>query len=63
MEALLAANPGLDQDEQLAQLNEMRSPLHPGGLEPSRLRAWAAWALRHHIVEKPIDVEAAFDVG
>jgi putative hydroxymethylpyrimidine transport system substrate-binding protein len=63
MDDLIAAHPELDRSEQAAQLKAMKSPLHPGGLEPPRLRAWAAWALRHHIVEKPLDVEATFDLG
>ena len=63
MDDLIAAHPELDRAEQAAQLRAMRSPLHPGALEPPRLREWAAWALRHGIVEKPIDVEAAFDLG
>jgi putative hydroxymethylpyrimidine transport system substrate-binding protein len=62
LDELLAANPELDRAEQTAQLDAMRSPLHPGALEPPRLRAWAKWALRHGIVEKPIDVEEAFDL-
>lgn len=57
---LLAAHPELDRAEQAAQLDAMRSPLHPGAFEPPLLREWAKWALRHGIVEKPIDVEATF---
>lgn len=63
LDDLLAAHPELDRSEQAAQLYAMKSPLHPGAFEPPLLREWAKWALRHGIVEKPLNVEATFHLG
>jgi putative hydroxymethylpyrimidine transport system substrate-binding protein len=59
---LLAANKslGLDRAEQKAQLEVLLPVLHPKPFDVSVLDEWAAWDLKHHLLEKPLDVEAAF---
>ncbi len=58
---LLSAVPGLDRGDQLAQLQVLLPALHPvGRFDLASLDAWAAWALRHGILERPLDVSAAF---
>jgi putative hydroxymethylpyrimidine transport system substrate-binding protein len=59
---LLAANKslGLDRAEQKAQLEVLLPDLHPRPFDPTALQAWAAWDLRHGLLEKPLDVAAAF---
>jgi ABC-type nitrate/sulfonate/bicarbonate transport system substrate-binding protein len=63
LDALLAANPGLDRAEQEAQLRALLPDLRPAPFEPPVLRAWAAWDLQHGLLERPLDVEAAFDLN
>lgn len=60
LDDLLAANPGLDRADQAAQLRALRPDLHPAPFDPEVLREWAAWDLEHGILERPLDVEAAF---
>jgi putative hydroxymethylpyrimidine transport system substrate-binding protein len=60
LDDLLAAVPSLDRDEQAAQLRVLRPDLHPARFAPAVLRAWAAWDLEHGLLERPLDVEAAF---
>jgi putative hydroxymethylpyrimidine transport system substrate-binding protein len=60
---LLAANDGLDRDDQEAQLDALIdadafSP--PGGFEHAGLEEWARWDARFGIVEGPPDVSEAF---
>jgi putative hydroxymethylpyrimidine transport system substrate-binding protein len=59
---LLAANRdiGLDEAEQEAQLQVLLPALHPEPFEMKVLKEWAAWDLRHHLLEEPLDLEAAF---
>ncbi|HYQ79123.1 MAG TPA: ABC transporter substrate-binding protein [Solirubrobacterales bacterium] len=60
---LLAANPELERAEQKAQLDALLPILHPRPFDPEVLRAWAAWDLKHGLLEEPLDVEQAFDQG
>jgi putative hydroxymethylpyrimidine transport system substrate-binding protein len=60
LDDLLAANPTLDRDEQAAQLRALGADLRPAPFDPAVLRAWAAWDLRHGLLERPLDVAAAF---
>ncbi|HEY5815124.1 MAG TPA: ABC transporter substrate-binding protein [Solirubrobacterales bacterium] len=60
LDDLLAAVPRLDRDEQAEQLRALRPDLHPAPLERGVLREWAAWDLEHGLLERPLDVEAAF---
>jgi putative hydroxymethylpyrimidine transport system substrate-binding protein len=59
---LLEANKslGLDRAEQKAQLRVLLPVLHPKPFEMPVLDEWAAWDLQHHLLEEPLDVEAAF---
>jgi putative hydroxymethylpyrimidine transport system substrate-binding protein len=58
---LLAEAPGLDREEQAGQLLVLRPDLRPAPFDPSVLRAWAVWDLEHGLLERPLDVAAAFD--
>jgi putative hydroxymethylpyrimidine transport system substrate-binding protein len=62
LDDLLAANPALDRAEQRAQLAALLPDLHPAPFDPAVLRKWAAWDLRHGLLERPLDVEAAFEL-
>jgi putative hydroxymethylpyrimidine transport system substrate-binding protein len=57
---LLAEVPSLERTDQAAQLHALLPVLHPAPFEPSVLHAWASWDLEHGLLEKPLDVEAAF---
>jgi putative hydroxymethylpyrimidine transport system substrate-binding protein len=57
---LLAAVPSLDRADQAAQLRALRPDLGPAPFDPAVLREWAAWDLRHGLLERPLDVDAAF---
>ncbi len=59
---LIGANQslGLDRAEQKAQLEVLLPALHPKAFDMPVLEEWAAWDLQHHLLEKPLDVEAAF---
>jgi putative hydroxymethylpyrimidine transport system substrate-binding protein len=62
---LLDAVPDLDPGEQRAELDaltEARAFSPPGLLRRSVLERWARWDLEHGIVERPIDVDRAFDL-
>jgi len=58
---LLSANPELERAEQRAQLRVLLPILHPGPFDRKVLDAWAAWDLKHGLLERPLDVEQAFD--
>jgi len=60
---LLNANPELDEAEQKEQLQALLPVLHPRPFDQAVLREWAAWDLRHGLLEKPLDVEQAFSQG
>ena len=63
---LAAAVPGIDEDEQRAQLTAL---LDAGafagdvGLDEPALRRWADWDAQHGIVQEPVDVAEAFDTA
>ena len=62
LDDLLAAVPGLDRAEQAAQLRALGPDLRPAPFDPAVLRAWAALGPRARpAVERPLDVDAAFD--
>lgn len=61
LDALLAANPELDRAEQQAQLDVLLPILHPAPFDQDVLEDWAAWDLKHGLLEEPLDVEQAFD--
>ena len=64
----LKANPSLspeEQGEELSVLTPSLGPkvfLRPNPFAPKNLREWAAWDLENGILEKPLDVEEAFDL-
>jgi putative hydroxymethylpyrimidine transport system substrate-binding protein len=60
LDDLLAADPALDRADQAAQLHGLLPDLHPAPFDPGVLREWAAWDLEHGLLERPLDVNAAF---
>ncbi|HEY8502406.1 MAG TPA: ABC transporter substrate-binding protein, partial [Solirubrobacterales bacterium] len=58
---LLAANPSLERADQAAQLKVLLPDLDPEPFDERVLREWADWDLEHGLLEKPLDVEKAFD--
>ena len=60
LDDLLAANPALDRGEQRAQLRALGDDLRPAPFNPAVLRAWAAWDVRHGLLKRRLDVNAAF---
>ncbi len=60
---LLDADPALERAEQAAQLKVLLPDLHPQPFNRAILEEWAAWDLEHGLLEKPLDVEAAFDLS
>jgi NitT/TauT family transport system substrate-binding protein/putative hydroxymethylpyrimidine transport system substrate-binding protein len=60
---LLEADPALERAEQAAQLEVLLPDLHPLPFKPAVLDEWAAWDLEHGLLEKPLDVSAAFDLS
>jgi NitT/TauT family transport system substrate-binding protein/putative hydroxymethylpyrimidine transport system substrate-binding protein len=57
---LLAEVPSLDRADQKAQLQALLPDLRPQPFDTAVLRDWAAWDLKHGLLERPLDVEAAF---
>jgi NitT/TauT family transport system substrate-binding protein/putative hydroxymethylpyrimidine transport system substrate-binding protein len=57
---LLAEVPSLDRADQQAQLEALLPDLHPLPFDTTVLREWAAWDLKHGLLERPLDVNAAF---
>jgi putative hydroxymethylpyrimidine transport system substrate-binding protein len=60
LDDLLAAIPGLDRADQAAQLRALGDDLRPTPFDPKVLREWASWDLRHGLLKRPLDIEAAF---
>lgn len=60
LDELLAAVPSLARADQAAQLRALRADLRPAPFDAAVLREWARWDLEHGLLERPIDVEAAF---
>jgi len=60
---LLAEVAGLERADQRAQLDILLPDLHPAPFDSAVLREWAAWDLKHGLLERPLDVEAAFKLG
>ena len=59
---LLDADPALDRADQAAQLRVLLPVLHPAPFKLRVLEAWAAWDREHGLLERKLDVEAAFDL-
>jgi putative hydroxymethylpyrimidine transport system substrate-binding protein len=62
LDDLLAADPALERADQAAQLRVLLPVLHPGPFDPQVLSEWAAWDLEHGLLERKLDVNAAFDL-
>ena len=60
LDDLLSSVPSLDRADQAAQLRALRPDLRPAPFDPAVLREWAAWDLKHGLLERALDVEAAF---
>ena len=60
---LLAADPALDRADQQAQLQGLLPDLRPLPFDPTVLREWASWDLEHGLLERPLSIDAAFDLG
>jgi putative hydroxymethylpyrimidine transport system substrate-binding protein len=63
LDVLLAAEPPLDRADQARQLRTLEPVLHPGPFNRRALREWAAWDLKHGLLEEPLSVEQAFGEG
>ncbi len=63
LDDLLAEVPGLERGEQQAQLDALLPDLTPDRFDPAVLHAWARWDLEHGLLERPLDVSAAFELG
>lgn len=63
LDDLLAADKALERADQAEQLKVLLPDLHPLPFDPQVLREWAAWDLEHGLLERPLDVDAAFDLG
>jgi len=63
LDALLAANPDLDRGEQQAQMRVLLPALSPPGrFDKGVLEAGSHWDADHGILERPLDVDQAFDL-
>jgi putative hydroxymethylpyrimidine transport system substrate-binding protein len=62
LDDLLAANPALDRDEQQAQMNALLPDLRPAPFDPRVLREWSDWDVTHGLLERPVDVNEAFQL-
>jgi len=57
---LLEEVPSLERADQRAQLTVLRPDLRPTPFNQAVLNAWAAWDLEHGLLERPLNVKAAF---
>ncbi len=63
LDDLLAAVPSLDRGDQAAQMRALLPDLHPAPFDAGVLREWAAWDLEHGLLDRPLDVESAFQLN
>jgi putative hydroxymethylpyrimidine transport system substrate-binding protein len=63
LDDLLAADPALDRADQRAQLQGLLPDLHPAPFDPAVLRAWSSWDVSHGLLEHPVEVDRAFNLG
>jgi putative hydroxymethylpyrimidine transport system substrate-binding protein len=57
---LLDANPSLERADQEAQMKALLPVMDPKPFDKKALEEWAAWDLKHHLLEKPLAVQQAF---
>ncbi|HEY5053919.1 MAG TPA: ABC transporter substrate-binding protein [Solirubrobacterales bacterium] len=62
LDDLTGAVPSLDRSEQQAQLKVLLPDLRPRPFNAAVLNEWAKWDLDHELLERPIDVDAAFEL-
>lgn len=60
---LLEVDPALERGDQAAQLHVLLPDLQPKPFDPAVLHEWAAWDLQHGLLERPLDVGAAFKLN
>jgi len=63
LDDLLADNKNLERADQEAQMKVLLPVMQPRPFEMSVLEEWAAWDLRHGLLEKPLAVQQAFSQG
>ncbi len=63
LDDLLSANPELERADQEAQLKALLPVLRPQRFDAGVLEEWAAWDLKHGLLERPLDVGRAFRSG
>jgi len=64
LDSVLGATDALEVDAAEAQLESLAPAFEPvGRFDRTVLRAWSRWDAEHGILERPIDVDEAFDLG
>jgi putative hydroxymethylpyrimidine transport system substrate-binding protein len=63
LDDLVEAVPSLDRSEQSAQLKVLLPDLQPAPFAMPVLDEWAKWDLDHGLLERPLDVGAAFSLN
>jgi NitT/TauT family transport system substrate-binding protein/putative hydroxymethylpyrimidine transport system substrate-binding protein len=63
LDDLLAAEPSLQRADARAQLKGLLPVLKPAPFDPAVLREWSTWASSQSLIEAPLDVSEAFDLG
>jgi putative hydroxymethylpyrimidine transport system substrate-binding protein len=64
LDSLLGATDALDVDAAEAQLEALAPAFEPvGPFDEAALRAWSRWDVEHGILDQPIDVDEAFELG
>jgi ABC-type nitrate/sulfonate/bicarbonate transport system substrate-binding protein len=63
LDDLLAADPALERSEQQAQLKVLLPDLHPAPFNPAVLHAWSTWDVTHDLLQHPVEIYRAFDLG
>jgi NitT/TauT family transport system substrate-binding protein/putative hydroxymethylpyrimidine transport system substrate-binding protein len=63
LDDLIAAEPSLERGDARAQLKGLLPVLEPAAFDPKVLREWSTWAASHGLIEEPLDVGEAFELG
>jgi len=63
LDDLLADNKELERADQEAQMKVLLPAMEPRPFDMDVLEEWAAWDLRHGLLEKPLAVQQAFSQG
>jgi putative hydroxymethylpyrimidine transport system substrate-binding protein len=62
LQDLLDANPQVQRSDLEGLLTTFLIAIEPSYFEPALLREWAAWDLEQGILERPLNIETAFDL-